>query len=100
MDKSDQDCQRCTVFLNLITGKEHSIAVGGEGVEDEYQVMPDTLDEQDFFDWYCDTYPEKQFFKNVYECVLRYVTIRAWYLAGNRTELEIAQKIFGANGRR
>ena len=84
MNKTDQDYFRCEVLLKSMTGNENSIAVAGLGTKDEYQVMPDEVKDQDFFDWYCETYPNEQFFSNIYECVVRYATIKKWYDLGNR----------------
>lgn len=88
MTKEDQDYNLCELFLQSITGNINSIAVGGEGKIDAYQVMPDEEKDQDFFDWYCHVYPNDQFFTNIYECVVRYVIIKRWYDSGGRTKLD------------
>lgn len=86
MRTTDQDHLNCIIFLNTTIGTRHSIAVGGMDLgKDEFQVMPDDFEDQDFFDWYCETYPDDQFFVNIYECVVRYAIIKKWYDGGNRT---------------
>lgn len=61
------------VLKNCI-GREHSIATASfkDNVV-KYQVMPDELEDQPFFDWYCNKYPNNQFFENIHECVTTYL---------------------------
>lgn len=42
-----------------------------------YQLMPDTINGQAFFDWYCDKRPYNQFYPLKQDCVLQF--LKYWY---------------------
>lgn len=98
MEKQDKDYYSCLLFLKQQTGRKHCIAVASKNFMLEldekvdgtvWQVMPDDMADESFFDWYCRNYENEQFFENIYECVVRYLFFWKAYNDGNRARIKM-----------
>jgi len=81
MDNKENEFLR--KFLYQQTGELCCIAVADFGEGACYQVMTEHGDTDIFWNWYCDNYPDTQFYKTRYECVVKFLFYyKEWQKAG------------------
>ncbi len=73
-------------LLQDVIGSKHSIAIAdwADGKGTVWQVMPDSMEEQDFFNWYCHNREDDQYFQNIHECVTTYIHYRNKWISMGR----------------